>query len=253
MWRGLRELDRILRGEATRLPALRSGKIELPLGSLTLVLLLLSVLYGFFMGWFALFNRTAPEYRQALATMIKVPALFFLTLMVTFPSLYVFNALVSSRLTGGALLRLLIAALGVTLAVLASFGPIVAFFSVTTSSYPFMSLLNVLLFAAAGGLGLAFLLQTLHRLTVAGTEPGAPGATPDAGIGPLERLEGHLLGRNVKAVFYCWVVVFGLVGSQMSWILRPFIGDPGQPFTWFRPRQAHFFEAVWHALRQLFS
>ena len=42
-----------------------------------------------------------------------MPALFFLTLVVTFPSLYVFNALVGSRLNLLALFRLLVAALAV--------------------------------------------------------------------------------------------------------------------------------------------
>jgi hypothetical protein len=258
MWHWLSELDRILRGEATRLAILRSGRIEISIGGQSTVLLVLGVFYGFFMGWFALYNRTAPEFRQVLACMMKVPALFFLTLLVTFPSLYVFNALVGSKLSPVALLRLLIAALAVNLAVLASFGPIVAFFSITTSSYPFMGLLNVLFFAVAGALGLAFLLQTLHRLTIAGQEeltihqPETPDQ-PDPGVGPLERLEGHLLGRNVKTVFYCWIIAFGLVGAQMSWVLRPFIGDPAQPFEWFRPRQSHFFEAVWLALRHLFA
>jgi hypothetical protein len=258
MGQWLRELDQILRGDATRLAVLRSGKIEVSIGGQSAVLLVLSVLYGFFMGWFALYNRDAPEYRQVVAAMLKVPALFFLTLLITFPSLYVFNALVGSRLTPVALLRLLIAALGVNLAVLASFGPIVAFFSVSTSSYDFMGLLNVLFFAVAGALGLAFLLQTLHRLTIAGEEGRVAeqpqvANEPEQGAGPLERPEGHLFGRNVKRVFYCWIIAFGLVGAQMSWVLRPFIGDPGQPFQWFRPRQSHFFEAVWLALRHLFS
>ena len=93
--------------------------------------------------------------------------LFFLTLIVTFPSLYVFNALVGSRLSFRTVLRLLIAALGVMLAVLASFGTIVVFFSLCTTSYPFMVLLNVAMFAVAGILGMGFLLQTLHRLSLA--------------------------------------------------------------------------------------
>jgi hypothetical protein len=46
-------------------------------------------------------------------------------------------------------------------------------------------------------------------------------------------------------------VIFGLVGAQMGWVLRPFIGDPGREFEWFRHRQSSFFEAVWGALRQL--
>ena len=28
------------------------------------------------------------------------------------------------------------------------------------------------------------------------------------------------------------MVVFGLVGAQMGWVLRPFIGNPNQPFQW---------------------
>lgn len=63
-------------------------------------------------------------------------------------------------------MRLLVASTAVTLAVLASFGPIVAFFSVTTTSHPFIMLLNVFFCAVAGLLGMAFLLQTLHRLSV---------------------------------------------------------------------------------------
>ena len=44
---------------------------------------------------------------QMLATILKVPLLFLLTLIVTFPSLYVFSALSGSRLSAGATLRLL--------------------------------------------------------------------------------------------------------------------------------------------------
>ena len=176
--------------------------------------------------------------------------------------------------------------LGVTLAVLASFGTIVAFFSFTTTSYPFMLLLNVVVFAAAGGLGLMFLLQTLHRLSVAQIPP-ATAAAGDArsgvaaaalclprskrirwmsrsipyrrglrhapAAGALDRLEGHILGPHIRLVFRIWVLVFALVGAQMSWILRPFIGSPNQPFTWFRPRQSNFFEAVANAISRLFG
>jgi hypothetical protein len=70
--------------------------------------------------------------------------------------------------------------------------------------------------------------------------------------GALDRMEGYVLGRHVKKVFGCWVVVFGLVGAQMGWVLRPLIGSPGTPFTWFRQRQSNFFEAVWETVRGLF-
>jgi hypothetical protein len=164
--RWLRALDQLLRGETTRLSALKSGRLEIPLRGLALLIVLLGVTYGACMGVFALLREAGPEWRQLAAAVVKVPALFLLTLAITFPSLYVFNALVGSRLRFLDVLRLLIAGIAVTLAVLASFGPITAFFSVSTTSYPFMVLLNVLMFAIGGLLGLSFLLQTLHRLSV---------------------------------------------------------------------------------------
>lgn len=286
LWNWIVALDRILRGETTRVAGLRDGAIDIPLGGLALVLVLLGMAYGLCMGTYAAFNHH--NYMQLVASTVKVPALFVLTLAVTLPSLYVFNALVGSRLTIGSLLRLFVAALGVGMAVLASLGPIVAFFSINTTTYSFIVLLNVLIFAISGFLSLGFLLQTLHRISIAPywTDPkearqiaalpetsiADEGISPlpvegqiaqgDKGIsepehvepeGPLTRLEGHVLGRHTKAVFRCWMILFGLVGAQMGWVLRPFIGSPDTPFTWFRERKGNFFESVWHALQSLFG
>jgi len=291
MRRAVYELDRILRGEATTVAALRTVGLAISARRLSLVVLVLAALYGLCMGAYALFAPSGPVWQQSVASAVKVPALFLLTLLVTFPSLYVFNALVGSQLGVLAVLRLLVASLGVNLAVLASLGPIVAFFAVSTTSYAFMVLLNVVAFSAAGGLGLLFLLQTLHRLSVASeraalarlpplatpitTEPvalepptpesaaaeppadsqpeppshAAPASAP--ALGALDELDGHVLGRHVKTVFGCWIFLFGLVGAQLGWLLRPFIGDPEQPFTWFRPRASNFFEAVWGVVQSL--
>lgn len=274
MLKWFRDLDRILRGDATRLSELREGRIDVPVGGLTVVLILLGLWSGSCVGTFSVVRTGGPLFEQLISSTIKVPALFFLTLLVTFPSLYVFNALVGSKLTIVSLLRLLVASIGVTLAVLAAFGSIVAFFSVSTTSYPFMVLLNVLVFAIAGILGLKFLLQTLHRLSFverpqattisATTDITAPatGLTeasaaktlqPAAPGGALDPLEGHPLGRHVRTIFRCWVVVFGLVGAQMGWVLRPFIGNPDEPFTWFRARQSNFFQAVCETFLNLFA
>jgi hypothetical protein len=283
MWNALNDLDRILRGEATRPSALRWGTIELPAGRLVPVIAGLGIVYGLCMGCYALFKEGGPDLPQVAATTLKVPLLFGLTLLVTFPSLYVFNALVGSRLMALATLRLLVATLAVMLAVLASFGPIVAFFAASTTSHPFMLLLNVLVFSISGLLGLKFLLYTLDRLAVArekalagqpataGPEgeplavPAEPGNAQGTGGGwlepvepgepggALERLEGRVLGQHVMTVFRVWVLVFGLVGAQMAWVLRPFLGAPGHPFQLFCPRGSNFFEAVWQALRALLS
>ena len=260
MGRWLRDLDRILRGDATHPSTLGRGTIDVPVGGLSLVLIALGMIYGACMGSFALFKVGGPSYWQLAASTLKVPALFLLTLAITLPSLYVFNALVGSRLAPAAVLRLLIATLAVMMTVLASLGPIVSFFSLSTTSYPFMLLTNVVVFAVSGTLGLSFLLQTLHRLSVAprvaaemlviAEAPAEPGARPP---GALDPMEGQVLGRHVKAVFRCWMILFGLVGAQMGWVLRPFIGEPNTPFAWFRGRGSNFFQAVLNALSSLFS
>jgi hypothetical protein len=110
-----------------------------------------------------------------------------------------------------------------------------------------------------GVLGLKFLLQTLHRLHVVSQSKkiflpdGSPQEDqPTGATGALDDVEGFTLGKQVRVVFRCWVIVFALVGAQMSWVLRPFIGDPNKEFTWFRPRESHFFQAVWHAFLNLF-
>src|SRR5690606_14502845 len=107
----------------------------IPLRAFALLSVVLAVCYGFFMGWYGVASRPKAEYMPLVASMIKLPALFLLTLLVTFPSLYVFAALVGCRLSFGAVLRLLVAAIVVNLAVAASLGPILGFFTVSTTSY----------------------------------------------------------------------------------------------------------------------
>jgi hypothetical protein len=253
------DLDRLLSGELTGVATLRERGLGISAARLSICVIVLAMSYGLCMGLFAVFRQRGPTAWQVLASMLKVPLLFYLTLLVTLPSLYVFNALVGSRLSLRDVVRLLIASVGVNVTVLASLGPIVAFFSVCTTSYPFMVLFNVAVYAVAGLFGLRFLLQTLHRLNVAaGSAPpnqAHPGeAWGDAeSAGPLEPVRNRAVAEHVKTVFRLWVIVFGLVGAQMGWVLRPFIGNPDIPFTLFRHRESNFFMAVMRALASLFS
>jgi hypothetical protein len=268
---GFAELDGILRGDLTRVSALRREGIRVSPARLSLVIVALGMVYGVCMGTFTLFRVKGPHAWQIVASMVKVPLLFYLTLLVTLPSLYVFNALVGSRLTLKMVVRLLVASLGVMVAVLASLGPIVAFFSVSTTSYPFMLLFNVVVCAVSGILGLLFLLQTLQRLSLLDTDLSSGGRSglaravgdpaereiegPQVAdpVAPLDPLEDRVMGQHVKLVFKIWVVVFALVGVQMGWVLRPFIGSPDLRFEWFRGRDSNFFQAVLHTVQSLFS
>jgi len=183
-----------------------------------------------------------------LASTVKVPLLFVLTGAITFPSLYVFNALLGTRLSPESLLKLLFAAGAVTLALLGSFGPIVGFFAVSTSSYPFMVLLNIVFFALAGLMGTQFLWHTLKRVVAAAYLPPSPPTVATEGLestGPLENVVVASEMLRVRSVFVVWGILFAVVGAQMGWLLRPFIGNPDQPFTWLRPKHSNFFEAAW--------
>jgi hypothetical protein len=238
------QLDRLLRGRGAALdePALRTMNSA----QLALLIVLLGAVYGFFMGWYGIFSRPEPEYRQVLACLWKVPTLFLLTLFICFPSLYVFSALLGSRLSFSATWKMLLGIVVLTVTVLASFGPIVAFFSVSTENYPFMKLLNVGFFAVAGVLGVGVLLRALEGLLVTPPDPLAPPVLNRPGRSDDSQ-------RNIRQVFRIWILIYALVGCQMGWVLRPFIGAPDQPFTWLRARQANFFVDVWRTLLNLFS
>ncbi len=133
MWQGFIELDRIFRGEATRPAKLEQGAVQIPLTGIFGAIVILAAVYGFCMGMFALIRGFEngfpwPGIFQAMASMSKVPLLYLMTLLVTFPSLYVFNAIIGSQLRVLSMLKLLVASMGVNIAVLASLGPIVIFF-----------------------------------------------------------------------------------------------------------------------------
>lgn len=253
-------LDELLRGRRTTPEALARGELKIPLAVALGLAIVLGAVYGFFMGWFGLLNRTPRDVMFVFASMVKLPALFLLTLIVTFPSLYVFNSLMGCRLTLLATLKLLLSAIVVNLVVAASLGTILGFFTLSTTSYSFMVVLNVALLGVAGAVGLGFLLRALQQLALwqAGAVPAAaveivePRSNAQAGLNPHESppRADDLLGP-AHAVFRIWVVIYALVGTQMAWLLRPFIGSPQQPFTWLRPRSGNFYEALWSAIETL--
>jgi hypothetical protein len=256
----IRDLDDLVRGRKSDPRLLAEGTGHLPLGGFLAASVVLGMVYGVFMGLFGVLNRPTPCWEQLAASTLKVPALFLLTLAVTFPSLYVFSALLGAKLNVADALRVAVAAITVTLAVLAAFGPITGFFTLNTDNHAFMVLLNVVFFAIAGLIGLGFLSRMLHRVELArveADEPYIPPVEPEPGADvarPVEPLAGvpPQRSRAARAVFKIWLVLYAVVGAQMAWVLRPFIGGPGA-FTWFRPRSGNFFQAVFGLLVKLMS
>lgn len=259
------DIDRLLRGHYTSEAALHQGRLEIPLRTLGIGSLLLGAFYGASMGLFSGLNSSAGNgsWMQVVASAVKVPVLFLLTLLVTFPSLYVVSALSRSRLQTADTMRVLLGAITINLALLASLGPVAAFFTLSTDSYPFMKLLHVLFFTVSGVAGLGFLLRALRTILepagateAASFEPGpadpAAPALPGYTAPPQHRWSQDSAALQVRRVFRLWILIFGLVGAQMGWILRPFIGSPTQEFTWFRERGSNILQDVFRTIGDLF-
>lgn len=258
MWR---QLDGLLRARESVFT--ESFLETITVGRLLLMSVVLAAIYGFFMGWYAVFSRPEILWPQVISCIWKVPALFILTLFICYPSLYVFSTLLGSRLTFAQTLKTLILIVTIMVTVLASFGPIVAFFSLSTENYHFMKLLNVAFFAVAGFFGVGALLKALRSLLHASTKPEAPPASPPPALAetggkvspPLieQRWREEQELSRINNVFRIWILLFALVGAQMGWVLRPFLGHPNSPFQFFRTRDANFFIDVWNALLKLFG
>ncbi len=52
-------------------------------------------------------------------------------------------------------------------------------------------------------------------------------------------------------LLYIWIVLFGFVGTQLAWTLRPFFGDPGKPFGLFREIGGTFYADVFRTIGHL--
>ncbi len=53
-------------------------------------------------------------------------------------------------------------------------------------------------------------------------------------------------------LLYVWILLFGFVGTQLAWTLRPFVGSPGEPFQIFREIDGNFYVDIVRTIGHLF-
>jgi len=172
-------------------------------------------LYGAVMG-------SSHSIWQALSSAVKLPILFLATLAVCAPTLYFFNVIFGSNQTLSQSVVLILTAIAVTAVLLLSFAPIVLFFLLTTGHYQFFKLLNVGVFTISGIVGVIFLSQGMRAVSG-------------------DRKEGRKARRNL---LWLWIITYAFVGTQMAWILRPFVGSPTMKFEVFRQLGGNFYANV---------
>jgi len=54
-------------------------------------------------------------------------------------------------------------------------------------------------------------------------------------------------------LLYIWIALFGFVGTQLAWTLRPFFGNPDKPFEPFRHLEGTFYADIFRTIGHLFG
>ena len=196
------------------------------------IIILGAGLYGAAMGWWR-------DPQQAFYVAIKFP----LIILLTTAGNALLNAMLAPllglnlafRQSGSAILM----SFTITAVILGAFSPLVAFMvwnapdmaakNLSGPTYSFILLTHVSVIALAGVTGNARLFQLLAQLGGSRTV--------------------------ARRVLLAWLAGNLFLGSQLSWILRPFIGSPTLPVEFVRQAAFHgnFFEAIIHSLRQIFQ
>jgi hypothetical protein len=217
-------VENILRNRRDFFREIRENhEIEYKIGALLLSCFVFLALYGAVMG-------AAHSVVQSVTSFLKVPTLFLATLAICVPSLHYFNILFGSKQSVLQTIAVILTGVATTSVLLFSLAPITLFFLLSSSQYPFFKLLNVAFFALAGCLGVVFLSQGLRIVTE---------ASEDDGI------------HTRRRIFMLWVLLYGFVGSQMAWTLRPFLGEPGNPYYLFQELGGNFYSDVRPSILQL--
>jgi hypothetical protein len=265
------------------------GLVGQMLASSALSLALYGAVLGASNGW-----------AQALASLIKLPLLFLMTLAICLPTLYLFNLVFGARLSVAQAVALIMVSITVTAVLTLAFAPISLFFLVTAQSYAFFKLLNVAILTLTAVVGLRFLtggMRALNEHQELEARQAAMAALPVAAPAPAQAVPAEVLvpadalvpangaealpmtvpvpGPAVQQValpvpaparpaapvpvprsasmglLYIWILLFGFVGTQLAWTLRPFFGDPGRPFALFRHLSGTFYADILQTIARL--
>lgn len=175
--------------------------------------------------FFAVYGAIIGSYNgwmQILSSAIKLPALYLLTAIICLPTLYFFDVISGSKRTFGQYLALLLASMAIISVLLFAFAPVTIFFRLSIDDYDFFRLLNIIIFAITGIAGVNFFYQSMISTGDKDSDSSKKGSS----------------------IVKPWLVLYGFVGSQLGWTLRPFFSSPGEPFGLFREIESNFYVEV---------
>ncbi len=213
----------LLRDRQTFLDEIRQGvRLQSKIIALLVCSSLFFAIYGAIIGLY----HSIP---QSLSAAIKLPCLYLLTLLICLPTLYIFNIFFGSSRSLTQHFIIVLTAASVISALLLGFAPVTLFFLITTDNYQFFKLLNVAIFILTGVIGVNFLYQGMRLISEADTE-----------------------GQGTRTkILQFWLVLYGFVGSQLGWVIRPIFGNTQQPFVLFREMQGNIYLDIANAISEV--
>ena len=182
--------------------------------------------YGFTMG-------LRHSFLQALSSAIKVPMLFFVTLLICLPTLYFVSLFFGSRIRFSQAMVVLLTGLSISSILLGSFAPISLFFLLSGSSYAFLLLMHVVVFAFCGLAGLYSIQRHFHYLGLRVTDE----------VDQMVQIRG-------RVILQLWMFLYMFVGSQMAYVLAPFVGRETL-FVFFRAPDNNFYTYLFQLIADL--
>ena len=199
----LTRADDVLRGSPW---VMQRARTRHALRQLAGCVLLFGVLYGGAMGSFG--GIGGDGIRQVVYSASKVPLLLLITFCLSLPSFFVLNTLVGVQEDFPEAVRALMATQAGLAIILAALAPFTLLWYASNSNYQAAILFN----------GLMFCLASLSAQCL------------------LRRYYQPLIARNSQHrwLLRLWLLLYGFVGIQMAWVLRPFIGHPDHPASFFR-------------------
>ena len=211
-------LMQLLRDRDSFLEEINRGKgLDRKILSLLFCSSLFFALYGAIIG-------SIHGWLQMLSSAFKLPALYLITLLICLPTLYFLDIIFGSKKTFGQYVTLLLASMSLISIMLFGLAPVSLFFRLSIDGYSFFKLLNIIIFIVTGVIGIRFFYQAMLSII------------------PDETVSESLKSR--KRLIQCWLLLYGFVGSQLGWTLRPFFGTPNQPFALYREIESNFYIQV---------
>ncbi len=172
-------------------------------------LVVCGLFYGATMGTFRVIASQPQWVLQIVYSAVKVPLLLTATFVISLPSFFVFNTLLGLRRDFAGAIRALVAAQAGLAIILASLAPLTLLWYASSPKYNLALLFNGAMFAVAS-FGGQWLVRRYYRPLVA---------------------KNH----RHRWVLWTWLLIYTVVGIQMAWLLRPFIGSPASDVQFLRP------------------